>query len=121
MTRHTARPLGALGPLGALVVVLLAACAPLGEAPEPYATLVVENDNSMNVNIHAMRSGSRVRIGMVPGVSTREFPIRSDMLGPAGELNLVIDPIGSPRTYPAMPINVNRGETIQLRVGAIIR
>jgi hypothetical protein len=110
-----------LRPLGVLLVVLLAGCAPLGGAAEPYATLVIDNDSAMNVNIHAVRHGSRLRIGMVPGVSTRDFPIRADMLGPGGQLDLVIDPIGSRTTYSAMPINVNRGDTIQLRVGAVIR
>jgi hypothetical protein len=115
MNRHTARP------LGILLIAMLSACGPLGTASEPYATVVIENDSAMNVNIHAVRHGSRIRIGMVPGVSSRDFPIRSDMLGPAGELRLLIDPIGSPRTYPAVPINVNRGDTIELRVGAVIR
>jgi hypothetical protein len=115
MIRHAARP------LGVLLIALLSACAPLEQGAEPFATLVIENDSAMHVNIHAVRHGSRLRIGMVPGVSTRDFPIRNDMLGPAGELNLVIDPIGSTRTYPAMPIHVNRGDTIELRVGAVIR
>lgn len=106
-----------------LVLALLGApaCATLGESPEPLATLVIENDSPMQVNIHALRDGSRIRVGTVPGISTREFNLRRDHLSPAGDLRLVIDPIGSPRTYHADPINVREGDTIELRVGAVIR
>jgi hypothetical protein len=103
-----------------LVVAGAPACATLGAA-EPMATLVVDNDNPMQVNIHAVRDGTRIRVGTVPGVSTREFDLRRDMLSPAGELRLVIDPIGSPRSYPAEPIVVRDGDVIEIRVGAIIR
>jgi hypothetical protein len=108
--------------LGVLLIVLLSACATPGTpGPEPFATLVIENDSPMDVNIHAVRHQSRFRVGTVSGVSTREFPIRDNMLSPGGELHLVIDPIGSPRTYSAHPIVVLRGDTIELRVGAVIR
>jgi hypothetical protein len=110
-------------PIAALVAlgVIPAACATTGAPPEPVATLVVENDSPMQVNIHAQREGTRIRVGTVPGITTREFPLRRDMLSPAGDLHLVIGPVGSPRSYPAMPINVRDGDTIELRVGAVIR
>lgn len=108
--------------LGFLLVLLLSACASMGtHGAERFATLVIDNDNTMNVNIYAMRGDMRMRIGMVPGVSTREFPLRLDMLTSGGDLHLAIDPIGSPRTYPATPILVREGDTIELRVSAFIR
>jgi hypothetical protein len=103
-----------------LVAAAAPACATLGAA-EPLATLVVDNDNPMQVNIFAMRNGTRIRVGTVPGITTREFDLRHDMVGPAGQLRLVIDPVGSPRTYPADPIVVREGDVIELRVGAVIR
>jgi hypothetical protein len=104
-----------------LILVFAPGCATLGGPAEPVGTLIIENDNPMNVNIYATRNGTRIRLGTVSGVSTREFDLRQDMLSGAGELRLVIEPIGSPRSYPAMPITVRRGDVIELRVSAVIR
>jgi hypothetical protein len=104
-----------------LILLIAPACASLGGPAEPVGTLVIENDNPMNVNIFATRNGTRIRLGTVSGVSTREFDLRPDMLSGAGELRLLIEPIGSPRSYTALPITVRRGDVIELRVSAVIR
>jgi hypothetical protein len=104
-----------------LILILAPGCATLGDPPGPVGTLVVENDNPMQVNIFAARNGMRIRVGTVTGVSTQEFDLRQDMLTGAGELRLLIEPVGSTRTYPATPITVRQGDVIELRVSSVIR
>lgn len=109
------------------VIALLAAlslggCASAGGGPEsPYAIVVVENDNTATVNIYAIRNGSRFRLGTVAGLATQEFELRRHMMGSAGDLQLLIDPIGSPRNYPTQSIIVDEGDVIELRVSSFLR
>jgi hypothetical protein len=122
--RHTERNMTRINlpVLVAALTLLLASCGPRqGLDGEPFATISIINDSAMQVNIHALRNGTRLRVGTVPGITTENFPLRRDMLSPAGELRLVIDPIGSPRAYPATPIVVIRGDVIELRVSSFIR
>jgi hypothetical protein len=105
-----------------LAVVLIAGCGPFrGPAPEPFATVVVENDTPMDVQIHASRNGTRVRVGRVPALATRELDLTAHMMGSTGELQLTISPTGSNRIYQANPIYVDRGDTIHLMVSGFVR
>ena len=108
--------------LALVAALLLGGCASIAGEPEPaYATLVVENDNTSTVNVYALRSGSRFRLGTVTGLGTEEFPLRRHMLGTAGDLQLLIDPIGSRRNYPSQRIVVSEGDVIELRVSSFLR
>lgn len=104
-----------------LAALFLGGCASAGGAEPPYATVVVENDNTATVNIYAVRNGSRFRLGTVTGLATQEFQLRRHMLGSAGDLRLVIDPIGSQRNYPTQSIIVDEGDVIELRVSSFLR
>lgn len=105
-----------------LAALFLGGCASAGGGPEPpYATVVVENDNIATVNIYAVRNGSRFRLGTVTGLATQEFELRRHMLGSAGDLRLVIDPIGSQRNYLTQSSIVNEGDVIELRVSSFLR
>lgn len=108
--------------LAVMSIVVLSACAIRDGGPaEPYATVMINNDSPLQVTVHAVRNGSRVRVGTVPGVTVQSFPIRTDMLGAGNQLRMVIDPVGSRLTYPSTPISVSRGDTIELRVSSLIR
>lgn len=116
-----------LATLAVLTLVPLAACATGGgdgyEARPSghYATLVVENDNTSNVTVYALRSGSRQRMGSVNGLSTASFQIRRTMLSGGGELNVGIHPFGSNRMYTAYPIYVDESDVIEVRVSSFLR
>ncbi len=86
-----------------------------------YATLIVENDNTSNVTVYALRSGTRQRMGTVTGLSTERFEIRRTMLSGGGELNVGIDPLGSNRMYTAYPIYVSEGDVIEVTVSSFLR
>lgn len=110
-----------------LLLPLAAACAsgeedPYDAAPRGhYATLVVENDNTSNVTVYALRSGTRQRVGTVTGLSTESFSIRRTMLNVGGELNVGIDPLGSNQMYTAYPIYVREGDVIEVSVSSFLR
>lgn len=110
-----------------LLLPLTAACASGGEDGYDagplghYATLIVENDNTSNVTVYALRSGTRQRMGTVTGLSTERLEIRRTMLSGAGELNVGIDPLGSNRMYTAYPIYVSEGDVIEVTVSSFLR
>jgi hypothetical protein len=110
----------------ALLVLALAAvagCAGVSPGPrEPaYATLVVNNDSPMTVNIYTLRSGQRLRLGQVSGLRSVEFGLRRSLLGAGGDLQVLIDPVGSSMNYPSQAITVFEGDIIELRVSSFIR
>lgn len=108
----------------ATILILVAACASGGEneGPQiPFATLVVENDNTSTVTVYAVRGGTRQRMGTVTGLATERFEIRRSMLTGGGELSVAIDPLGSRRVYRAMPIFVNQGDVIEVTVSSFLR
>ena len=110
--------------LAGLVLVLagLGGCAAMGTVSgEPYATIIVENDATMTVNIYALRQGTRLRLGQITGLKQREFPLRRSMVGGGGQLQLLIDPVGSPQNYPSQSILINEGDVIELQVSSFIR
>lgn len=104
-------------------IVVLSACAAMGTVDtEPYATIEIENDATRTVTIYAVReAGTRMRLGQVTGLSNAEFPLRRHMVGGTGQLQLLIDPVGSPQTYPTQTILINQGDVIRLQVSSFIR
>lgn len=114
--------------LAAILLMIAAAgvggCASAeGEAGgrSPFATLIIENDSPSTVNVYALRSGTRQRIGTVSGLSTQEFPLRQDHLGPGRELRVGVDPVGSSRLYTSDRIVVNEGDVIEMNVSSFLR
>jgi hypothetical protein len=90
-------------------------------ADEPFATVIIDNDATRIVTVFAIRSGTRMRLGTVAGVSRKEFPLRRSMVDASGEVQLMVDPLGSPERYYSDSIVVDPGDVIQLRVSALIR
>lgn len=87
---------------------------------EPYATVVVDNDAIRIVTVFAVRSGTRMRLGTVAGVSSKEFPLRRSMVDASGEIRLMIDPLGSQQRYYSDSIIVDPGDVVHLQVSALI-
>ena len=106
-----------------MALVATAACGYAGQGgPEPaYATLVVNNDSPMTVNIYTLRSGQRMRLGQVSGLRTQEFALRRSMMGAGGDLRILIDPVGSSVNYPSQAITLFEGDVVELRVSNFIR
>ena len=103
-----------------VLVVLLAtgACGSAsrraGGAAEAQTTVRVENRNFLDMNVYVVRSGQRIRLGTVPGTSTRVFPIPSHMIFGGTQLQFLADPIGSRQTPISDTIVVNPGDEVML-------
>ncbi len=109
--------------LAVLAVPLLAAFASPARGPGAHAgttdrhtTVQVRNDNWNTVDIYVMRSGVKWRLGMVVTGRTEQFKLPVDFERGAGDVRLLVDPIGSAEVYATDPLLFNRGDTIRLDV-----
>jgi len=85
------------------------------DAPERVLTTVsVQNNNWLDMVIYAVRSGSRVRLGMVNSMNTEQFRLPILMTGGASDIRLEAHPIGQRQPFRAPPIYVSAGQTIEL-------
>ncbi len=80
------------------------------------ATVVVSNDNWHDMRVYATRNGMRVRLGTVTSMSSQKFNLPGGLLGGAGELHLLADPIGSPNGYRSQPLLVRSGQMIEVNL-----
>lgn len=107
----------------ALVGLVLGGCASVTADPAERAgaagaatTVEVTNHNWQDVVVYALHATRRVRLGTVVSMSTERFELSSTTLGTAGSVQLLADPIGSPRPYRTEQILVNPGGRIELKV-----
>lgn len=103
--------------------LVLAGCASSSQGErDRYATLVVENDSTLTVNIYSVRGGGRgVRLEQVAALRTIRIPVRRHMVSTSGQFQVLIDPVGSPRNYTSDIIVIDEGDEVRLRVSALIR
>lgn len=118
--RHPIR-LSVLLTLGTLLG-LTAGCATTPEDPNqpPFAELILNNDSPTQMTAFAIRGGARLRLGMINGLSSQRFRIRPSMLE-SGQLQVMLDPLGSTNRYYSDPIFVNEGDVIELSVSGMAR
>lgn len=104
--------------------LLLTACAP-GVAQtgssgpstmRDEATVKVANQNWSDMVIYVVRSGQRIRLGEVTSMTARTFRMPRTILGSAGSVSLVADPIGSMHEHVTDRIHVAPGQEIEFRI-----
>jgi hypothetical protein len=66
--------------------------------------------------VYALRSSQRVRLGIVPGHSTRVFDVPRGLLGGLVTLRFIADPIGTKRPSVSEEITVAPGDTVVMRI-----
>lgn len=103
-----------------LLLLTLAACASAGRrsaAPAAAETTVrVQNQNWLDMNIYVVRSGQRIRLGMVPGASTRVLTIPANLVFGSTSLQFLADPVGSRQTPISNEISVHPGDQVTLLI-----
>ena len=111
------------GLLPALVPALtLAAAGCHGRAaapPNPQAEIAVtvNNENFLDMDVFIVRSGGgRIRIGMVPGLSSRILMVRPEFLPAMSEVRFEVHPIGSDAHPMSETILVRPGDVIHLTI-----
>lgn len=101
-----------------LLAFALPACAPAGalSSATEGVSLRATNRNRADVNVFAMRSGQRTRLGTVPSGQNRTFRIANVQPGTASQLNLRVEVIGSGSQWDSPVISVISGHSIILTV-----
>ncbi|MGH7699382.1 MAG: hypothetical protein ACREMJ_02525, partial [Gemmatimonadales bacterium] len=105
------------------VLAAVPACAGTAKPDEDYVPrtetmLRVENQDFLDMNVYAIRSGQRVRLGSVPGLSTRVLSIPMSLVGGGASLRFLADPVGSARTPVSHEIFVQPGDVIEITIPA---
>jgi hypothetical protein len=109
----------------ALVLVTASACKSLGHggsgSSDPNAPTVIQVDNQgfLDMNVFAVRSAQRVRLGTAPGNTKTNFTIPKSLVSGLTPLRFVADPIGGRRASVSEEITVAPGDTVGLQIPPI--
>jgi len=109
-----------------VVFSLIVGCASRGRrGPEvgvpPTTSVQVENQAFADMTVYVLEGGRRVRLGTVPGISTRTFEIPERLLFGVSSLRFQVDPIGSDQAPISHEITVTAGDTLRLIIPPSIR
>lgn len=118
------RPFRSMALLGAylplFVTAAATACAPRTVNDEidmdATATVRVDNQALLDVNIYVLRSGQRTRLGTVTALSTRTFPLPASLVGTSVTVQFRAEFIGSSRAPVSENVVVWAGDEIELRI-----
>src|SRR6266516_3846491 len=91
-------------PRALLLVLLAGACHRPGAAPlNPRAevAVTVENQNFLDMDVFLIQGGQRVRLGMVPGFSSRILMVRPELIGYGTEVRFELHTIA---VFSRMPV-----------------
>jgi len=119
--RRISVPLGS--PLAViLVAIVVTACGSSqgrdgADAPTRVTTSVeVQNNNWLDMVIYAVRSGSRVRLGMVNSMNSASFRLPIPMAGSGAGIRLEAHPIGSRTPFQTPLVHVSPGQVIDFTI-----
>ena len=78
--------------------------------------MTVDNQNFLDMNVFLIRGGQRIRLGMVPGLTSQILMVRPELIGYGTEIQFELHPIGG-RTNPVTEsITVRPGDVIDLTI-----
>jgi hypothetical protein len=88
-----------------------------GAADQNGPTVIqVDNQGFLDMNVFAMRSSQRVRLGTAPGNSKTNLTVPSSLVSGLTPLRFVADPIGGRRASVSEEITVAPGDTVVLTI-----
>jgi hypothetical protein len=88
--------------------------------PDPIA-VHVKNENFLDMNVGVVASGVRRRLGQVSGNSTANFTIAWSVAN-GQQISMTATPIGgSGAPFTSGPLTVQPGQSIEMRVGSVLR
>ena len=104
-----------------LTAVTLAGCAwdrgavaPIN--PHAEVALNVDNQNFLDMTVYLVRGGQRIRLGTVPGLSSRTIMLRPEYVGYGADLQVEVHPIGGQGNPITESISVHPGDVIRLTI-----
>ena len=98
---------------------LTAGCGGRSEnaSPQEATVLEVDNQNNLDMNVYAVRSGgARERLGTATAHTRTRFTIPSRLIFGITPLRFQADPIGGSATPVSQEITVQPGDTVVLRI-----
>jgi hypothetical protein len=91
----------------------------LGRPEASEATVIrVVNKNLIDMEVYLTQDGTRSLLGLVTAGSTSTFPVPSDMIGAAGDLRLIADPVGSVLDFSSEWFQVDPGQVVEWTIRA---
>ena len=90
------------------------AVAPIN--PRAEVALNVDNQNFLDMNVYLVRGGQRIRLGTVPGLSSRTIMLRPEYVGYGADLQFELHPIGGQGNPITESIYVHPVDVISLRI-----
>jgi len=108
--------------LGSLLVTLAAsssACRTASRAKDeqqPRSSVSVENREFIDMNVFALRSGQRFRLGIASGHETTVLRIPDYLVKAGDELQFICDPIGAAREQVSEQMTVYPGDQLVLMI-----
>jgi len=105
----------------AFVLATIVACSTLsrgsGTTDQSQSTVVqVDNQGFLDMDVYAVRSGQRVRIGLAPGNTKTNLTLPSTLVSGLASLRFVADPIGGRRASVSQEITVAPGDTVVMTI-----
>src|SRR5260221_10180473 len=102
-----------------LVALAAAAChrgavAPIN--PQAEVAVTVDNQNFLDMNVFIIRGGQRIRLGTVPGLTSRILMVRPELIGYGTDLQFELHPIGGRSDPVTRTISVHPRDGIHLRM-----
>ena len=97
------------------------ACSTLRHNPDINAqtgptTLVVDNQGFIDMNVYALRSSQRIRLGTATGAHKTTLTIPPSLVTGISTLRFIADPIGGTRASVSEEITVAPGDTVGLMI-----
>lgn len=117
--------------VGALLAVGLAAGCATGRSsrsgPDPLAMqeaapadaaplLHVNNRNWQDMDVWAVRQGTRLRLGTVSSMGSSDFKVSPALSAGAGDFQLLVAPVGETKGFLTQTILLGAGQTLDLQV-----
>lgn len=100
--------------------------APVGQDQQPPTATVqpqhtpsmlkVTNNNGLDMDIYAVRTGQHVHLGMVTAFTTATLQLPEQIASPGDEVRFLADALGSRAAYYSDPITITRGDQVQLTI-----
>jgi hypothetical protein len=108
----------------ALILTGIAACNTFtrgsGTTNQNQPTVLqVDNQGFQDMDVYAVRSGQRVRLGLATGIHKTNFTIPSSLVSGLTPLRFIADPIGGRRASVSQEITVAPGDTVVMTIPAV--
>jgi hypothetical protein len=87
--------------------------------PSQPTVIQVDNQGFLDMNVFAVRSSQRVRLGTAPGNNKTNFTVPRSLVSGLTPLRFVADPIGGNRASVSQEITVAPGDTVVLTIPPI--